>query len=333
MAKNGKQDKTGDRNLTASKGRLDDDIDALYRLPLAEFTAARNALAGRLKQDRRGDEADFVKTLAKPSVSAWAANQLYWKHGEVFDQLIAASDRLRQAQTSSLARKVADLRGALEARQEALSRLSDLATALMRDAGHNPNLDAVRRVTATLEAMSVYVSIPDGPRPGRLAQDVDPPGFESLSSLMSGAVITKRIKEPARVTPSKESGRVATSTERKAAAVAEARRFEETRQARVAAAKDSLREAKGLLSEARARAVSLEAAQKKASAEAKIADKHRREAEERFEKARAASEAASQHAQTIAAEVKQSAKAFAEAKRAVETASKELEKVFRESRL
>jgi hypothetical protein len=321
--------KKGARDLTASKGKLEDDIDALYGLPLSEFTAARNALAGRLKQERRGHEADFVKTLAKPSVSAWAANQLYWKHREVFDRLIAASDRLRQAQTSS--RKMTDLRGALDARHEALSQLSDLATALMRDAGHNPNLDAVRRVTATLEAMSVYASIPDGPRPGRLAHDVDPPGFESLSSLIPVTGTTERIKEPARVTPSKESARVATSTQRKAEAAAESRRVEETRQARVAAAKDSLREAKGLLSEARARAVSLEAAQKKAQAEAKTADKHKREAEERYEKARAASEAAARHAQTIAAEVKQSARALEEAKHTVEKASKELEKAFRES--
>jgi DNA repair exonuclease SbcCD ATPase subunit len=327
----GKQDTKEDRNVTETKGKLEDDVDALYRLPLAEFTAARNTLAGRLKQGGRGNEADFVKALVKPSISAWAVNQLYWKHREAFDRLIATGERFRKAQTSRLARKVADIRGALDARREALSHVSDLATALLRDAGHNPTPDTMRRVVATLEAMSVYASIPDAPRPGRLTHDVDPPGFESLASLISGASMTERTKEPARVTQSQESGRAATSTRRKAESAADVRQLEETRQAKIAAAKVSLQEAKGLLIEARARAQSLEAAQKKTYAEAKDAEKHRHEAEEHFEKARAASEEAARHAQSIAAEVRQSAKAVEDAKRTVEKASKELEKMFRES--
>ena len=327
----GKQDTKEDRNVSETKGKLEDDVDALYRLPLAEFTAARNTLAGRLKQGGRGNEADFVRTLVKPSISAWAVNQLYWKHREAFDRLIATGERIRQAQTSSLARKVADIRGALDARREALSHVSDLSTALLRDAGHNPTPDTIRRVTATLEAMSVNASIPDAPRPGRLAHDVDPPGFESLASMIPGASRTERTKEPPRVTQSRESGRAATSTRRKAESAAEVSQLEETRQARVAAAKVSLQEAKRLQVDARARAQSLEAALKKADAEAKDAEKHRREAEERFERARAASEEAARHAKSVAAEVKQAAKAVEDAKRTVEKASIELEKWFRES--
>jgi len=57
-----------------------------------------------------------------------------------------------------------------------------------------------------------------------------------------------------------------------------------------------------LLIEARARAQRLEAAQKKANADAKDAEKHRRETEERFEKARLASEDAIRRARSIAAE-------------------------------
>lgn len=223
------------------------------------------------------------------------------------------------------------MRGALDARREALSHVSDLATALLRDAGHNSTPDTIRRVTATLEAMSVYASTPDAPRPGRLTHDVDPPGFESLASLISGASMTERTKQPARVTQSQKSVRAATSTRRKAESAADVRQLEETRQARIAAAKVSLKEAKGLLIEARVRAQSLEVAQKKAYAEAKDAEKHRREAEKRFEKARAVSEEAARYAQSVAADVEQAAKAVEDAKRTVEKASKELEKLFRES--
>lgn len=314
--------------MSETKGKLENDADALYRLPLAEFTAARNTLARRLKQGGRGNEADFVKALVKPSISAWAVNQLYWKHREAFDRLIATGERFRQAQTSRLSRKVVEMRGALDARRQALSHLSDLATVLLGEAGHTPAPDTIRRITTTLEAMSAYTSLPDASRPGRLTNDVDPPGFESLASLIPGAGMTERTKEPARITQSKESGRSATSRKAESADV---RQLEQMRQARIAAAKASLQEAKRKLTDARARAQSLEAAQKKAYAEAKEAEKHRREAEERFKKERASAEEAARHAQSIAAEVKDAAKAMEDAKRTVEKASKELEKLFRES--
>jgi len=254
-----------------TKRKLKDDVDELFKLPLSEFIGARNALAARLKQSGRANDANLVKTLAKPSVSAWTVNQLYWNHRAAFDKLLAAGQRLRG--------KVADVRGALDARREALLHLADLATSLLRDAGHNPTQDMIRRVTTTLEALS---ALSDGRTLGRLTQDVDPPGFESLASFIPGAGSLKPAKEPARVT------------------ALQAAREEETRQAKIAAAKASLQAAKKSLADAHA--------------EAKQADKQLREAEERFKKAR--SEAA------------ESARTVEDAKRTVEKASKELESLF-----
>src|SRR5262249_10260221 len=54
--------------------REDDSVDQLYRGPLAEFTAARNALA----KEHRGADASRIRKLAKPTVVAWAVNQVYW---------------------------------------------------------------------------------------------------------------------------------------------------------------------------------------------------------------------------------------------------------------
>jgi hypothetical protein len=324
----GKQDTKEDRNVSETKGKLEDDVDALYRLPLAEFTAARNTLAGRMKQGGRGNEADFVKALVKPSISAWAVNQLYWNHREAFDRLIASGERFHKAQRSRLGGKLADMRGTLDARREALTHLSDLATSLLRDAGHNPSLDTIRRITTTLEAMSAYASRSDAPRPGRLAHDVDPPGFESLASLIPGAGLTEPRDEPARFTSSQKSSSAVTNTRRKVAPDDDL--LEPTRKAKLAAAKVSLQEAKRSLTEARARAQSLEAAQRKAYAEAKQAEKQRREAEERFEKARAASEDAAGRARSVAVEVEEASKAVHDAKRTVEKASKELQLLFRE---
>jgi len=309
------------------KTKLDDDLDELFKLPLSEFTAARNSLAAGLKKSGQGDEADFVKTLAKPSITAWAVNQLYWKHREAFDRLIATGERFRQAQASRQASKVALMRESLDARRKELSKLSDLSTALLRAAGHNPTPDTIQRITTTLEAMSAYGSIQDGPRPGRLTHDVDPPGFESLASFVPSAGVPSAGKGV--VASSPKSGRAVTNTSRKSKT--EVRKLEDTRQERMAEAKALLQNAKKLLVEVSARAKSLEVAQKKANSEAKDAENERREAEKHLAKAKFASEAAAREARNIAVEVDEVSKALQDAKRAVEQASKDLEKLFRES--
>ena len=227
-----------------ARRKLKDDVDELFKLPLSEFIGARNALAGQLQKSGQANDANLVKTLTKPSVSAWAVNQLYWKHRVAFDKLLAAGQRLRG--------KVTDMRSALDARREALLRLADLATSLLSDAGHSLSQDTIRRVTTTLEALS---ALSDGPTLGRLTQDVDPPGFESLASFSLSGGAMKPVKEPARVT------------------ALQAAREEKTRQAKIAAAKTSLQAAKKSLADA--------------NAEAKQADKQLREAEEQFKQAKA----------------------------------------------
>src|SRR5438128_2296594 len=109
------QAERGKENETTVK--LEDDLDALFELPLTEFTVARNALAARLKKAGCGDEAARVKVLVKPSISAWAVNQLYWKHRHAFAGLIAAGVRLRRAHASQLAGKASDMHGPLAARR------------------------------------------------------------------------------------------------------------------------------------------------------------------------------------------------------------------------
>ena len=296
------------------KHNLDDDIDGLFRLPLTEFTSARNTLAARLKKEGRPNDAERVKLLAKPSVSAWTVNQLYWDHRAAFDRLIATGKRLRPGQKLRLAGKVAGMRDSLDARREALVHLSDLATQLLQQAGSNPSLDTLRRVTTTLEALS---TLPDGATPGRLTQDLDPPSFDSLASLMSGASAMEDFDEPEPV--------------RKSTTAANVRRLEEVRRAKIADAKVGLQDAKKAVTEARARAQRLESAQKKANADAKEAEKHKRKAEEFLEKATAASEEAARRAKNVAAELQEVTKTIDDAKRSVDQATKELESLLRES--
>src|SRR5258708_3851277 len=67
MRKSEKQKRNGEPSASRTKVErdddLEDDVDALFRLPLPEFTGARNTLAARLKKSGRGDEAFRVKAL------------------------------------------------------------------------------------------------------------------------------------------------------------------------------------------------------------------------------------------------------------------------------
>jgi hypothetical protein len=233
---------------------LNSEIDALFALPLDDFTAARNMLAARLKKEGRTNDAARVKALLKPPVSAWAVNQLYWRHREVFDRLLAAGKEFRTAQASQLSGKAAHLRESQDARRKSLRELSDLAAELLQKGGHNAGPETLRRVRTTLEAISASASGPDGPYPGRLTADVDPPGFDALAALVSDIPKTK---------------------ERKSVSGA----------ASIAEAKSTVRHAEQALKQARAIARTAGAARQKAAAVKKQAEKLMREADERLKAA------------------------------------------------
>ena len=55
---------------------LERELDALYALPLEEFTKARNDLAARLRKAHQSEASDTIHALKKPTVAAWSANRL-----------------------------------------------------------------------------------------------------------------------------------------------------------------------------------------------------------------------------------------------------------------
>src|SRR6266536_5837074 len=106
---------------------LDAEIDALFRVPLAEFTSARNALAARLKKLGRAIDAERVKSLTKPPAPAWAVNQLYWQNPRAIDQLVGVTERVRKVQTGRI--KNADLRARLSEKKQMMAELMEKASA------------------------------------------------------------------------------------------------------------------------------------------------------------------------------------------------------------
>jgi len=300
-----------------------DEVDSLFQVALIEFTSARNALAAKLKKEGRAEEAERVKTLGKPSVSAWVANQLYWKQRKSFDRLIAAGEQFRKAQSAQLAGKTADLRAPLDARREALAELTRHAASILRDTGHPPSPETMRRVTTTLEALATYGEQPGGPQPGRLTGDVAPPGFEALAALVPRGIdrVGQR-QAPPRIIPFSQQK---PHPKRKSGdAEQDARAAEAERRAREAEARRELRDAERALETARKAAKRAETAMKEAAARAKAAEKEKAALESRFEKASASAETARQDARKVASEAEDAAQTLDDAERAVRTAREKL---------
>jgi hypothetical protein len=308
------------------------ETDALFQLPLAEFTPARNALAARMKKAGRGEEAERIKALTKPSVPAWTVNQLYWRRRDAFDALIAAGERFRAAQASQLAGKSADLRGPLDARREVLSELSRFAADTLREAGANPTPDTMRRITTTLEALSTYGALPEAPRAGRLTDDVDPPGFETLAALVPRVGQSTDAGGPSRVIAFQRHTRPAKAAKRNTPG-GEAEAHKADRKQPLAAAKAALletlkaavQEAEQNLRGSRVAARRAEEALKKAAARTKQAESNKAEAERRLEKAAADVDTARQQARRVAAEAEEAAQVVADAERALDKARRELQ--------
>jgi hypothetical protein len=162
---------------------IEAETDRLYQLPLAEFTAARNALAARLKSGGDKEQAALVRALPRPSIPAWAANQAYWAARVEFDALVLSTGRLQRAQVEGATG--AELREAMKERRETPGVVLKRAESLLVAAGHGAGQDTLRRVSDALEALALWATRPDGApvRPGRLVGDLESPGFDVITAL------------------------------------------------------------------------------------------------------------------------------------------------------
>jgi flagellar biosynthesis GTPase FlhF len=306
------------------------DVDHLFQLPLGEFTAARNALASKLKKAGRAEEAERVKRLLKPPASAWTVNQLYWRHGKELSALMDNGDRFRAAQAAQLAGKPADVRRLLDTRRQALTALTKHAADILRGSGHAATPDTMRRIMTTLEALATYGTSEGAPAAGRLTDDLDPPGFEALAALVPRDGGSKPEGEPSRVLQFRQETRkprAQTGRRAKLDPEEEARRREEELNARRAAAREAVQAAEQAVQEARATVEQAEAALKQAAAKAKAAEQEKAEAEQRLEQATAAATEATREARAVARQAEEAAQAVSDAERELERARQALDAV------
>lgn len=290
------------------------EADALFALLPGEFVAARNALAARLKKEGRPEEAQRVKALVKPSATAWAVNQLYWRHRREFDRLVAVSEKVRQAQSG----RGGDLRSLVEERRAMVSALASTAAELLGEAGHTPSVDTRRRVMTTLESLAARDAASIEREAGRLTVDLEPLGFDSLAELLEGSPLqTAKVLDFRQGAAGKQRANEDEKQRAKEKQKAEAERAARVRaEAERAARAAALREAERALADARGAAKRAGAAAVAAEARREALEREKQELDARYA-------AAIEEARAAAGNVEKTARALADAERAVAAARDE----------
>lgn len=133
------------------------DQQDLYGLPLEDFVPARGALAKALRKQGQRTRADEIASLRKPSIAAWAVNQLVRTQKREVGELFAAGDALRSAQSQLLAGKgnAPTLRDAVAREREAVDGLASKARGLLSADGHELSQTTLDRVSETLHAAAL----------------------------------------------------------------------------------------------------------------------------------------------------------------------------------
>jgi len=158
------------------------EVTELYCGPLAEFVPRRNALARTLRSSDVAAAAAVGK-LRKPSVSAWAIDQLAAEDPSLVAELLAAGADARDAQGGVAEGSATgeDLREAMERVRQALDAAARAAGAVLERSGHTTSEQMDRRIRMTLQAAATgSAAVRTAVWRGVLDDDLDSHGFGSV---------------------------------------------------------------------------------------------------------------------------------------------------------
>lgn len=215
-------------------------VEALYQESHEGFVAKRQELAAALKG--AGDKAGAARLshLPRPSISAWAVNQLWWHARSDFEELFDTAEQVRAGKAP-----------ASGAHRRAVTKLTARAKQLLEAHEHGKSEATLRRITMTLSALAASGSW-DPQEPGMLTKDLDPPGFEAFGIVAAAPIEQEHEHESEARKPASKHEHEAkaahakagarTEAEAKARKEAEAKHARELERAAAAAEKKRLAE-------------------------------------------------------------------------------------------
>lgn len=217
--------------------QVEDARVALFQVSHGAFVAERKRLAAELKAHDKTAAAQLAKE-PRPSVAAWAVNQLWWKARDDFEALMTAAKRVRDGELAAMA-----------VHREVVQRLILRAGELLRE-DDNAAADAtLRKVEFTLLNVAMKGFEPDAP--GMLASEREPPGFDSLSAFPTAPPPVLKLVPPLPKEPD-EAALARVAAEEAALRLAREKAHEDAER-EVASAHDDVARAEALLQLARVR--------------------------------------------------------------------------------
>jgi len=276
----------------AENSEVEQAADELYGLLPGEFTSARDEHVKALRADGERDAAAAVKALRKPTVAAWALNQLSRARKKDLDALLSAGEKLRAAQEELLGggdRSAFQKAAAKE--RELVARLSGDAVALANEAGERA-AGLQEKVSATLHAAALDEETAAELRAGRMVREREAIGGFGGPGGGEAPAPAKRPRRTERSTPAPDDKSGGQSERRQRLTVA--RTDERHARRELEAAERMLAQAKGRAEAAAAHAK--EAAERASTTAARVKEAARAQAAAR--KAHARAESALEKAET-----------------------------------
>jgi hypothetical protein len=214
-------------------------VEGLRAVPPSRFIRERDARAAALAKAGKADEARAVKALRRPSPSLWAVNQLARVDPKGLGAFLQTAGQLRATQ-------LRDPQAASETarrHREQLGALLERARDVLRGEGYRPTPALERRISGTLLGGAADRAVADDLRAGRLAAELQAPGFDALLGAPGAGrlrVVKGGATSPRTVAPAKAASALPAPPAPPADVEAEARR---QRQARALAEEAATRHA------------------------------------------------------------------------------------------
>ena len=161
------------------------DTSALYGLPLAEFTKARNELAKQVRAQGDREQAERIGRLEKPSLVAWALNMLPRLRADELGELLRAGEEAESAQAVALGGGGDPARlqeTTTELRRSARSVAEETGEILVKD-GHAAREETLLRIARALETSAVTAAGRQALLRGTFTEEPEAAGFELFAQL------------------------------------------------------------------------------------------------------------------------------------------------------
>jgi hypothetical protein len=160
------------------------DIDRLYALPLDEFTSERDDLAKRLRKEGDRDSAAAVKALRKPSVPAWAINQVRRDRPDDVRALLDVTEELHRVYAGIASAGARERLGeAADMQRDLIASLTRCAGQLLDAGGHRATETTLAKVADTLRAAALDEELREQIAAGRVVKERRAAGLGPLESM------------------------------------------------------------------------------------------------------------------------------------------------------